>query len=298
MLKQLSISILATSALSFASPSFAQTTLLEMETGKVEAQKSPVIASSIDYGVFDEMMRKVAVEQGGRPRIAYDFLREQNTQFIDDYIQYLEGQTVEALPKDEQLAYWLNLQNILVVKAVLDDSKKKKSLKKLRGTADAPGPLWTKQRITVAGQNMSLQDIEGKLLTEFDTPNVIYGIYQGVRGGPSLTSTAYRGSNVQDMLAKNATRYINSKGIVRVNRDVVEVTPIFLWYNNDVFGGEDMALTEHLKAYAYPNLKSNLYRGKSFEAKKLNYRLDNYVVPEAQTESTTRSRSSGGGYGS
>ena len=288
MLKSLPTVILTATALSFAAPSFAQT------SNQARIIPAAAISSPIDYSAYDTFMKKLSVNEGGRPRIAYDLIREKNTGFVNQYVNYLTQQNITALPKNDQLAYWLNLQNIVTVKAILEDGKRKSSLKKLRGTAEKPGKLWTKPRVTVAGQSLSLQDIETKIFAEFDNPNVIYGIYQGVRGAPCLTSKAYRGSDVNQKLESNAKQYVNSKGIVSVKKDVVEVTPVFLWYQQAAFGGDNAALTDHLKAYANPNLKSALFRGKNFKSKSLNYRLDSYKVP---TQVSASSRTGGSNYG-
>ena len=290
MFKNLSVLILASTALSLSTPSSAQTTLAELDASKAAVPAEAVIDSPIDYTAYDELMEKVTVKQGGRPRVAYDFIRDQEQDFISPYITYLAQQNISDLSENDKLAYWLNVQNIVTIKAILEDGKKKKTLKKLRGTADNPGKLWTKPRITIAGQNMSLQDIETKLLTEFDNSNIIYGIYQGVRGAPCLSSKAYRGANVEDVLAKNAKQYVNSNGIVFVNNNIVEVTPVFLWYKQYAFKGDDKALLAHLKDNAEPTLKSSLYRGRTFEATTLNYRPDNYDISKANREQAAASR--------
>lgn len=291
MFRHLSTAILASTALSFAAPAFAQITPASYQS-----------SSSIDYSAYDNLISKVAVVERDRPRIGYDFLRNQKIDYFGNYVASLSRQNVNALPKNEQLAYWLNLQNAVAIHAIVQDGKKSRSLKKLRGTAEAPGKLWTKPRVTVAGQNLSLHDIETNLLTEFDNPNVIYGIYQGVRGAPSLSPTAYRGSNVEQKLAENAKQYINSKGVVSVKNDVVRVTPVFSWYQNKVFGQNDAALKDHLSAYAAPKLKTKLSAGKSFKTSSLNYRIDSYTPPVASgdyaaaTSGNAGARS--GGYGS
>jgi len=292
MIKRLSTFVLASTVLSLAAPAFAQTTLAELDASKVAAETVVEVSSPIDYGVYDTLMDRAAVNQGGRPRVAYDFLREQEVDYVSDYVSFLEKQDLSELSEDDKLAYWLNVQNIVTVQAILQGGKKtKKGLKKLRGTADAPGKLWTQPRVTIAGQEMSLKDIETKLLTDFDNPNVIYGIYQGVRGGPCLMRKAYRGANVNEVLVENAKQYVNSNGIVSVARNnVVSLTPVFLWYKDTVFKGDDAVLLAHLKDNAEPNLKSALYRGKSFEATSLNYRLDYYDVDKATADRLASSR--------
>ena len=271
-------------------PTLAQTTLAELDASKIAAPEAAAVDSPIDYGLYDQLIEKVTVNQGGRPRVAYDFIREQEQDYIEPYITYLTQQDINTLSENDKLAYWLNVQNIVTIQAILQEGKKKKTLKKLRGTADKPGALWTKPRIEVLGEKISLQDIEAKLLTEFDNPNIIYGIYQGVRGAPSLTATAYRGANVEEMLAKNAKQYVNSNGIVIVKNNVVKVTPVFFWYKEAVFKGDDKVLLSHLKDNAEPNLKSALYRGRSFEPTLLNYRLDNYDFTKANKEKLAASK--------
>ena len=317
MIKHLSIFILTSTALSLTAPSFAQTTLAELDAKQNVTETAEEVTSPIDYETYDILMERAAVDKGGRPRIAYDFLRDQEVDFVGDYISFLSEQDISTLSEDDKLAYWLNVQNIVTIQAVLEDGKKKKSLKKLRGTANSPGKLWTKPRVTIAGETLSIQDIETKLLTEFDNPNVIYGIYQGVRGGPCLMRKAYRGASVNDVLEQNAKQYVNSNGIVHVANNVVEVTPVFLWYHDTAFDGDDAVLLAHLKSNAEPTLKSSLYRGRSFAETSLNYRLDHYDLDKAakeraasrQAASRPRSRpaqrapqqqapSGGGGYGS
>jgi hypothetical protein len=292
MFKYLTFTFAASVAFALAMPASAQTDSSQALVTNVSVQTSP-----IDYAFYDQVLNKLAVKQGGRPRLAYDFIRDQNGDFIGNYVSRLARQNIEGLPKTDQLAYWLNLQNLVAIDAIVKEGKGKRSLKKLRGTPLMPGKLWTKPRVVIAGQNMSLQDIETKVLTEFENPNVIYGIYQGVRGGPGLTSKAYQGATVNEMLLKNAKQYINAKGVVSVKNDLVKVTPIFLWYQDAAFAGQDMVLNEHLKSHAYPRLKKALNRGRSFAAASLNYRLDEYKAPKQETYSSG-SRGGGGGYGS
>ncbi len=281
MFRNLSAFIITTTALSLVMPAFAQTTLAELDAIQQAAPETAIVDSPIDYALYDSFTKAMTVKQGGRPRVAYDFIREQEQDVIGPYITHLAQQDISALSENDKLAYWLNVQNIVTVQAILEEGKKKKTLKKLRGTTANPGSLWTKPRVNIAGQEMSIQDIETKLLTEFDNPNIMYGIYQGVRGAPCLTPTAYRGSTVEEMLAKNAKQYVNSNGIVTVKNNIVEVTPVFLWYKDQAFKGEDKLLLSHLKENAKPTLKSALYRGRTFEATALNYRLDNYDVAKA-----------------
>lgn len=300
MFRLILTTLLTTTAMSLAVSSFAQINSSQSPSALVTAASST--GSPIDYSFYDDLMSRASVNEGGRPKIAYDFLRDQKVDYFGNYISLLSRKSVTSLSKNDQLAYWLNVQNTVAIHAILQEREKTKSLKKLRGTAEVPGELWTKPRVTIAGQNMSLQDIETKLLTEFDNPNIIYGLYQGVRGGPSLSPTAYRGSIVDERLADKAKEYVNSKGTVSVKKDVVKVTPLFSWYQDKAFGGDDTALLAHLSTLAEPKLKSKLAAGKSFKTSNLNYHLDEFVTQNGGAQRFSQGTGNSGvtsrGYGS
>lgn len=299
MFRLITTTLLTTTAISLAASSFAQ---VNSSTSPTLVSAASSTTSPINYSFYDDLMSRASSNQGGRSKIAYDFLRDQKVDYFGNYISSLTRQSATSLSKNDQLAYWLNVQNAVTIHAVIQDGKKAKSLKKLRGTPEIPGELWTKSRVTIAGQSMSLQDIETKLLTEFDNPNIIYGLYQGVRGGPSLSPTAYWGSVVQERLADKAKEYVNSKGTVSAKKDVVKVTPIFSWYQDKVFGGDDATLLAHLSANAEPKLKSKLAAGKSLKTSNLNYRLDEFVTQDGGSQRFSQGTGNSGvtsrGYGS
>jgi hypothetical protein len=125
--------------------------------------------------------------------------------------------TLEAVPseaplqyfsRDEQLAYWLNLYNVTLINEVTKVYPKRKLNKLLTGKKS----VLKKKTLTVAGVPLSLDDIQHVILKNNyeNNPLVMYGLYQGVIGGPNIRKTAYTGANVQRNLADNAAEFINS----------------------------------------------------------------------------------------
>lgn len=307
---KLSISIFSVLGASMILPS----AVADEETSAV-VQESVTASQDLDYTAMNLFMERVSKTERGRPSIAYKIVRENGSEFLDEYEVYLSGIDSTALSDDERLAYWLNVQNFLVVKAVTLDTKTTK-LKSLRGTGAKPGKMWTKDRFTAGGQTYSIADIETKLVSEFNNPNVIYGLYQGVKGGPCLSSTAYQGETVQARLSELGMQYVNSSGIVEPNKSVVTVTPIYDWYKAELFGNDDKLVLKHLKANAETHLRGRLNRGTQLKYTKLNYSVDNFDAiakskgkkgKKGQTVVRDRSRqqapqgrapSGGGSYGS
>jgi len=110
------------------------------ETSAV-VQESVTASQDLDYTAMNLFMERVSKTERGRPSIAYKIVRENGSEFLDEYEVYLSGIDSTALSDDERLAYWLNVQNFLVVKAVTLDTKTTK-LKSLRGTGAKPGKMW------------------------------------------------------------------------------------------------------------------------------------------------------------
>lgn len=243
-------------------------------------------AVGVDYSLMTQFMEKLSANERGRPAIAYNLVRDNARSVLDEYEKTLIDADFESLSGDDKLAYWLNLQNMMVVKAIANDTKKT-NLKSLRGTAARPGKMWTKQRITLAGESYSIVDVEAKITAEFNDPDVMYGLYQGVKGGPCLTETPYEGETVRARLAELGGRYVNSRGIVSPKKGVVTVTPVYDWHKDALFGGDDKEIMKHVKSHAITALRGRLNTGREIKFTKLNYTVDNYVLNKPKERART-----------
>ncbi len=266
---------------------FAQTA--PAPAASTQASTQAAIAPDLDYSLMALFMEKFSVVERGRTKIAYSETRRQGKPFLTAYVEKMAAEDISVLSRDGQLAYWLNLQNILVIKAITDDTKKTK-LNRLRGTGASPGKLWTKPRVTIDDATFSIVDIENKIMASWpDTPDLIYGLYQGVKGGPCLNKIAFTAANVHDELSKAAKQYINARGIVKVSGGTAHVTPIYDWYKGGLFGADDRSVIAHIRSHAAPTLANRLSRTHELAMVKLNYRVDNYVA-QAQAANIPTSR--------
>ena len=115
---------------------------------------------------------------------------------------------LENFSRNEQLAYWLNLYNVTVLNEVVAVYPRR-SLKKL---IQGDQSIFSEKLLTVAGVALSLNDIRHVILKQnYDNnPLIIYGLYQGIVGGPSIRKSAYTGGDVYNALTSNAHEFINS----------------------------------------------------------------------------------------
>ncbi len=116
--------------------------------------------------------------------------------------------SLEYFSRDEQLAYWLNLYNVTMLNELVEVFPKKKLKKVLTGKKS----ILSQKLLTVAGVPLSLNDIQFTILKDnYDNnPLVIYGLYQGIIGGPNIRKRAYTGKDVWRALANNAIEFVNS----------------------------------------------------------------------------------------
>ena len=111
--------------------------------------------------------------------------------------------------------------------------------------------ILSKKSLKVAGVPLSLNDIQFTILKQnYDNnPLVIYGLYQGIIGGPNIRKTAYTGKYVYADLIDNAMEFINSnRGTESKSSRIFRVSS--LYGRNAVFFPDfDADLTEHLLTY-------------------------------------------------
>lgn len=154
---------------------------------------------------------------------------------------------LEKFSRDEQLAYWINLYNITILEQIAMVYPEP-DLEDLLVGKDA---ILSKKILTVAGVPLSLDDIQFTILRQnYDnTPLVIYGLYQGIIGGPNIRKSAYTGKYVYADLIENAMEFINSnRGTESKNSRVFRVSSLYA-RNAAFFPDFEKDLTAHLLTY-------------------------------------------------
>lgn len=151
---------------------------------------------------------------------------------------------LSMLSRDEQLAYWLNLYNFTMIYEI-GQRELNGSLQDALAYGDE-SPLLHDKVLTVAGEKLSLHDIQFTILKEkYEEPVVIYGLFQGNIGGPSIRDEAYTGNRVWRQLEDNAVEFINS------NRGTYYDGEISVYYKHNLpfFDNDKTKLKTHILNY-------------------------------------------------
>ena len=203
-------------------------------------------------------------------RVQFQFMDKEFLRLVSKYRQELEGlpshYSLQYFSKDEQLAYWLNLHNVMLFEELAKRYPVSK-LKKLRTGGKGKPSLWDEKLLTVEGVPLSLNDIQNNILIRhWKTPMVIYGLYQGAIGGPSLPNRAFTGVNVNRLLKHSAAEFINSNRGVKVWGNKTKVSMTYEW-GKAAFPNWERDLARHLADVANPSGRTNIVNSSSFSAK-------------------------------
>ena len=252
----------------------------------------------VDTGPYQEIISALSVPERGRTLVAYDVARAQALPFFQQYVNYLSGIDVETLNRDEQLAFWLNTRNILLVQGLAEE-RRVSGFKRKRGTPDAPGAFWTEKRITVSGVPLSLQDIEQDILfAGWDDPNIIFGLYQAIEGGPALPRQPFSGANVKTQLAEAGRRFVTLPRNLRVRGNKVRISTYFDWYAELAYGGDETSMRAHLATLVQPDQSDVVSSDGTLSRRNLSTSFEQYRTRQAGSGSGSSGSSFARGAGS
>jgi hypothetical protein len=151
---------------------------------------------------------------------------------LDGFVSGLASDPVEKLSRDEQLAFWINAYNAIVLQAIIDrypiqgraPEYPPRSIRQIPGVFDR-----TQHRI--AGRMLTLDQIEQTILPTFSDPRVYFALGRGAVGGGRLRSEAYVAGKLQTQLNEAALECLSRTECVQIDRveNKVGVSSIFSW---------------------------------------------------------------------
>ncbi len=212
---------------------------------------------SVDHTAWSDFLSKY-VRKGdtGAIGVAYDEIGDDDRARLDEYLASLQATPVKSLARDEQLPFWINLYNATTVKVVLD-AWPVDSIRDIKSGLFSGGP-WSSQRLTVAGEKISLNDIEHRILRPiWRDPRLHYALNCASVGCPDLLATAFTRANADQLMDEAAHAFVNHPRAARVKDGKLVVSSIYHWFKED-FGGSDDGVLAHLRQYAGVDLTKSL----------------------------------------
>jgi hypothetical protein len=168
-------------------------------------------------------------------------------EYRQDLERVAETLDISTLPRNEQLAFWINLHNVAMMEQIASDWP----VRQPREIAIDGVPLDDAKFITLRGIPLSLRDIrENIVYRHWKDPKVIYGFWRGEIGGPQLQSYAFTGANVGSLLDVAAADFVNSLRGTQKQGDRLEVARLYAEVAPFYFPDFETDLRGHLAQYA------------------------------------------------
>jgi Protein of unknown function, DUF547 len=151
---------------------------------------------------------------------------------LDGFVSQLGTSAVDKLSREEQIAFWLNAYNALVLKTVIDHypiagrsaDYPQKSVRQIAGAFE-------RLQHRVAGRTMTLDQIEQTVLAGFNDPRVFLALGRGGAGSGRLRSEAFVPSRIEEQLAETVTECPTRAQCVSLDREggKLHASSIFSW---------------------------------------------------------------------
>jgi len=221
--------------------------------------RDPGATQRIDHSGWNTFLgRYVLRGEDGINRVSYSQISDTDRQQLKRYVTALEQLPIRQYNAEQQLAYWINLYNAVTLDIVLQHYP----VESIRDIDISPGFFadgpWGKKLLSIEGQQVSLNDIEHRILRPiWQDPRLHYALNCASLGCPNLSTSAYNADTIELQLDQAATAFVNDPRGVSFTDGKLYVSSIYSWFRDD-FGPSDRAVIDHLQHYAAAPLRDTL----------------------------------------
>jgi hypothetical protein len=175
---------------------------------------------------FDDAPYQAALDRHLRDgRVDYAAIRASGA--LDRTVAALAA-APEPSDRAAKTAFWINAYNALTIDMIAD-AWPVKSIKDIAG-----GDPWDRRRFTVAGRELTLNDIEHKTLRPLGDPRVHAALNCASLGCPPLSPRAFTAAGLSAELDQAARAWAGSNALrFDLGAHKVELSSIFDWYGKD-----------------------------------------------------------------
>ncbi|MFQ5771953.1 MAG: DUF547 domain-containing protein [bacterium] len=154
------------------------------------------------------------------------------------YLAWLAKADVDSMQsKEDEMAFWINAYNALVIKGVVDSYP-------LEKVPDVIG-FFTKNKHAVAGGHYTLDQIEKEILfKKFKQPKLHFVLVCAAKSCPNLPAEAYTDATVLNKIEEITRSFLNNpqKNRLDQKKKIFYLSQIFNWYRTDFITDEQSLL--------------------------------------------------------
>ena len=222
------------------------TVTADEHAGKAWPDSQQVSMDQVDHAPFDQLLQKYVNDNG---MVAYKtwHANASDRKQLQDYLASLgRGSLTKPASADAQLAFWINAYNATTIEGIMrvyPTSSIRKHTAKLVGYN-----IWKNLLLHVGDRQISLEDIENKVLRKMGDPRIHFAIVCASIGCPRLLNHAYTADSVKQQLATNSQDFFSRSQNLQVSGNTLAVSKIMEWYGTD-FAPTPQAQMKKLETY-------------------------------------------------
>jgi len=149
---------------------------------------------------------------------------------LDAYLDLIAKADMNAFGRDDRLAFLINAYNALTLKLIVDNYP-------LESIKDIPADQrWDAERWNLAGQSVSLSQIEHELIRpKFAEPRIHFALVCAAIGCPPLLNEVYTGDRLEEQLSRQ-TSYVHQHATwfqFDSGHSDLKLTQLYNWYGGD-----------------------------------------------------------------
>ena len=243
--------------------------------------KDHTLATRIDYSIWDNALQESVVQMGPslrvfarRPRqrvgsrvviqsrnspyrlegsrFLFHYISDSYvaalTEYKQDLLRLANEHDIQAFSRDEQLAFWINLHNVVLIETIAKNHPTSNPSALVFGSEALP--LHEAKLMTIKNVPLSLRNIRENIVFEnWHNPEVLYGFFRGDIGRPGLMPFAVTAENVNYVLASHAFEYITSLRGFHTTKKERKVSQLYNEARPYYFSNWPQDIESHFKSY-------------------------------------------------
>ena len=193
------------------------------------------LSQAVDFTEFDRVLKKYVDDKGF---VNYQGILEHEKKTIEILAMNIAKISPKNRPelyqtKNEQLAYWMNTYNLLIIKKIIDNYPTK-SIKDIHFVGAL---VWSKGHY-VGEDRLSFNNIEHDIIRkEFNEPRIHFGINCASYGCPILQNSIFTADKLDAQFKHAMSDFYKSKRHFKISdpEKTIYLTAIFDWFDEDFY---------------------------------------------------------------
>lgn len=179
-------------------------------------------SQDLNHKLWSELLSKHVSESG---EVNYKSFKKDSVK-LRDYISYLsKNRPSDSATKNEKLAYWINLYNVLTIDLIVRHYP-------IKSIKDIKNP-WKQRLWKTANLSYNLDEIEHDILRKMNEPRIHFAIVCASISCPKLQNKAFKANTLDAQLTKATKTFLADNTKNEITKNQLKLSKIFKWFSKD-----------------------------------------------------------------